>query len=173
LNRNCQKKIAKSKRKDELCLTPTLHCSRFSLRKWNSSNKCKITSTKKTRALTRARILLDNPEITEEEIEMALHGNFGLHLFAKNDAATRESRRFVQDRSSEIKQLEQSLQEVHQLFLDMAVLVQQQGEMVDRVGVRVSNIKRDITDGKTQLIQAQKIKRGFNIKNLFSSKKKT
>jgi len=94
-------------------------------------------------------------------------------LFAKNDAATRESRRFVQDRSSEIKQLEQSLQEVHQLFLDMAVLVQQQGEMVDRVGVRVSNIKRDITDGKTQLIQAQKIKRGFNIKNLFSSKKKT
>ena len=28
----------------------------------------------KTRALTRARILLDNPEVTEEEIEMALHG---------------------------------------------------------------------------------------------------
>jgi t-SNARE complex subunit (syntaxin) len=40
-------------------------------------------------------------------------------------------------RHKEVLKLEKSLQEVHQLFVDMAALVDQQGEVIDRIAFRV------------------------------------
>lgn len=43
----------------------------------------------------------------------------------------------IQERHRAVKDLEQSLLELHQIFLDMAVLVEAQGEMLDNIEKQV------------------------------------
>ena len=43
----------------------------------------------------------------------------------------------VQERHEAVKELEKSLMELHQVFLDMAVLVDAQGEMLDNIEQQV------------------------------------
>lgn len=46
----------------------------------------------------------------------------------------------IQERHSAVKELERSLLELHQLFLDMAVLVEAQGEKLDNIAMQVKKI---------------------------------
>ena len=48
----------------------------------------------------------------------------------------------IQDRHDAVKQLEQSLMDVHQMFLDMAVLVESQGEMLNNIEAQVCACRR-------------------------------
>jgi len=77
---------------------------------------------------------------------------------AKLDAAN-ESYNYVVARHKEVLKLEKSLQEVHQLFVDMAALVDQQGEVIDRIAFRISNAKADVAAAKVELTEAYKIKK--------------
>jgi syntaxin 1B/2/3 len=43
----------------------------------------------------------------------------------------------IQERNRAVKDLEASLLELHQVFLDMAVLVEAQGEMLDNIEKQV------------------------------------
>ena len=45
----------------------------------------------------------------------------------------------VQERHEAVKELEKSLMELHQVFLDMAVLVEAQGEMLDNIEQQVGH----------------------------------
>jgi hypothetical protein len=45
----------------------------------------------------------------------------------------------IQERNRAVKDLEASLLELHQIFLDMAVLVEAQGEMLDNIEQQVLN----------------------------------
>ena len=45
----------------------------------------------------------------------------------------------VQERHEAVKELEKSLMELHQVFLDMAVLVEAQGEMLDNIEQQVEH----------------------------------
>jgi syntaxin 1B/2/3 len=45
----------------------------------------------------------------------------------------------IQERNRAVKDLEASLLELHQIFLDMAVLVEAQGEMLDNIEQQVGN----------------------------------
>lgn len=45
----------------------------------------------------------------------------------------------IQERHEAVKELEKSLMELHQIFLDMAVLVEAQGEMLDNIEQQVSH----------------------------------
>jgi len=65
----------------------------------------------------------------------------------------------VSDRHTEILKIEKSLHEVHQLFIDMEALVNQQGEVVDRISFRVANAKADVGCAKEELTEAYQIKR--------------
>lgn len=44
----------------------------------------------------------------------------------------------IQERHEAVKELERSLLDLHQIFLDMAVLVEAQGEMLDNIEAQVS-----------------------------------
>ena len=48
----------------------------------------------------------------------------------------------IQSRKNDILALEKSIKELHDLFVDMAMLVQEQGEMIDRVEYRMLEHKR-------------------------------
>lgn len=44
----------------------------------------------------------------------------------------------INERHEAVKELEKSLMELHQVFLDMAVLVEAQGEMLDNIEQQVA-----------------------------------
>lgn len=62
----------------------------------------------------------------------------------------------VQDRHEAVRDLEASLLDLHQVFLDMAVLVEAQGEMLDSVEAQVARAKDHVEAGVTHLVAAKR-----------------
>lgn len=121
----------------------------------NTQNKF----NEKSRDIVKTQVLLINPQATEEDIERAIEE--GPHMIFKSDRAkaAAESLRYVQTKSKEIQKIEQSMNEVHQLFVEVAFLVDQQSEVIDRIAFQIQNVKRDIEEGNQHLKNAKRIQR--------------
>lgn len=57
----------------------------------------------------------------------------------------------IQDRHDAAKEIEKSLLELHQIFLDMAVMVEAQGEQMDDIEHHVMNAAQYVGDGTKNL----------------------
>ncbi|KAA8527719.1 hypothetical protein F0562_035412 [Nyssa sinensis] len=62
----------------------------------------------------------------------------------------------IQDRHDAAKEIERSLLELHQVFLDMAVMVEAQGEQMDDIEHHVMNAAQYVSDGTKNLKTAKK-----------------
>ncbi|KAG5600877.1 hypothetical protein H5410_032247 [Solanum commersonii] len=62
----------------------------------------------------------------------------------------------IQDRHDAAKEIERSLLELHQIFLDMAVMVEAQGEKMDDIEHHVVNAAQYVNDGAKNLKTAKK-----------------
>jgi len=115
----------------------------------------------KSRDILVTQVKLKNPNASDADIQAKIDSGDTQQLaIASNklDMAN-ESYNYVQARHKEILKLEKSLQEVHQLFVDMAALVDAQGEVIDRISFRVANAKADVAIAKEELTEAYRIKR--------------
>ncbi|CAA2957354.1 syntaxin-related KNOLLE [Olea europaea subsp. europaea] len=65
----------------------------------------------------------------------------------------------IQDRHDAAKEIEKSLLELHQIFLDMAVMVEAQGEQMDDIELYVTNASEYVSDGTKSLKIAKEHKR--------------
>ncbi|TQD88086.1 hypothetical protein C1H46_026383 [Malus baccata] len=61
----------------------------------------------------------------------------------------------IQERHDAVKDMERNLQELHQVFLDMAVLVQAQGEQIDDIENHVMRANSFVSRGTQQLTKAR------------------
>lgn len=61
----------------------------------------------------------------------------------------------IQDRHDAAKEIEKSLLELHQIFLDMAVMVEAQGEKMDDIEHHVMNAAQYVNDGTKNLKTAK------------------
>ncbi|KNA12832.1 hypothetical protein SOVF_122350, partial [Spinacia oleracea] len=61
----------------------------------------------------------------------------------------------IQSRHDAAKEIERSLLELHQVFLDMAVMVEAQGEQMDNIEHHVINASHYVQDGSKNLKQAK------------------
>ncbi|KAH7571761.1 hypothetical protein ACOSP7_014575 [Xanthoceras sorbifolium] len=61
----------------------------------------------------------------------------------------------IQDRHDTAKEIEKSLLELHQIFLDMAVMVEAQGEQMDDIEHHVMNASHYVKDGTKELKTAK------------------
>ena len=62
----------------------------------------------------------------------------------------------IQERHDAVQELERKLLELHQIFLDISVLVEAQGEMLDNIENQVSKSVDYVHRGQVSLIQARK-----------------
>lgn len=77
-------------------------------------------------------------KVSEEEVERVIETGEAENLFQKALMEQGRGRVLdvlaeIQERNKAVKDLEQSLLELHQIFLDMAVLVEAQGELLDNI----------------------------------------
>lgn len=61
----------------------------------------------------------------------------------------------IQERHDAVKEMEKNLRELHQVFLDMAVLVQAQGEQLDNIESHVTRANSYVRGGTQQLHTAR------------------
>ncbi|XP_062113682.1 syntaxin-related protein KNOLLE [Humulus lupulus] len=66
----------------------------------------------------------------------------------------------IQDRHESAKEIEKSLLELHQVFLDMAVMVEAQGDQMDDIEHHVMNAAHYVKDGSKQLQSAKEYQKG-------------
>lgn len=105
----------------------------------------------KVQARIRQRLQIVKPDATAEEIEQAV-GSGQLNVFAqqlKDEGQAQDSLRYVEGRHRELLKIENSVNELHQLFSDMAALVNAQGEYID-------NIESNVAQSSEFVVQANK-----------------
>lgn len=82
------------------------------------------------------------PEATQDEIDEALEGGntqvFAKEILNQRHSQAKDALNYIENRHRDILRLEQSIKELHQLFLDMAILVDQQGELIDQIEYNVN-----------------------------------
>ncbi|KAK9905075.1 hypothetical protein WJX75_009383 [Coccomyxa subellipsoidea] len=62
----------------------------------------------------------------------------------------------IEERGEAVRELEKSLLDLHQIFLDMAVLVEAQGEMLDNIEAQVNISREAVQKGATELVVAKR-----------------
>ncbi|XP_010909353.1 syntaxin-132 [Elaeis guineensis] len=65
----------------------------------------------------------------------------------------------IQERHDTVRELERKLLELQQIFLDMAVLVEAQGDMLDNIESQVSNAVDHVQSGTVALQKAKKLQK--------------
>ncbi|KND01395.1 uncharacterized protein SPPG_09095 [Spizellomyces punctatus DAOM BR117] len=110
------------------------------------------------------QFLIVKPQATPEEVDKMMDGQQG-PIFAQQimqSGQRGEARRAlqdIQDRHQDIIRIEQSIIELQQLFMDMAVLVSAQGEMLNQIEVHVSNAAEHTEQGTQALSKAIKLQK--------------
>lgn len=100
-----------------------------------------------------------NPAATEEEVRQVTESDnpqvFSQALLNSNRyGAARGAYREVQERHAEIQKIEKTLTELAQMFQEMAMLVEQQDEVIVNVENQAQGVDKDISDGLNQTSKA-------------------
>jgi len=96
-------------------------------------------------------------DATEEEIESVMRsGGSTEQLFEQAILTTaadsvKEAFSKAQDKYRDVQRLEQSVMELHQMFIDFALLTEQQGELLDQIEFNVKAAHEYIKDGNVDL----------------------
>ncbi|KAF8391497.1 hypothetical protein HHK36_023802 [Tetracentron sinense] len=65
----------------------------------------------------------------------------------------------IQERHDAVKEIEKKLLDLHQIYLDMAVLVEAQGDLLDNIETQVTNAVDHVQSGTTALKKAKKLQK--------------
>ncbi|CAD7939070.1 unnamed protein product [Amoebophrya sp. A120] len=117
--------------------------------------------TKEIKAKTARQLQITCPEASLEEIDTMIQNGETRDTqvqrqMAGSHAVLLENLQQVHDKYRAIRRLERSMAELHQMFLDMAQLIEHQGEILDVIEVNVAKTKDYTTQAEKELITARK-----------------
>lgn len=92
---------------------------------------------------------------SEEVMEKMISGNLQVSVFEGKTEMMMEN----QERHEAVKELQKSLTELHQVFLDMAVMIETQGEQMNDIEHNMVNARSYVTDAMKELERSKKMKR--------------
>ncbi|KAI9216857.1 t-SNARE [Blastocladiella britannica] len=111
------------------------------------------------------QFLIVKPDASPDEVEKVVNGEGGAAIFAQQimpGAQYMEAKQALQDiqeRHQDIIKIEKSILELHQLFVDMSVLVAQQGELLNQIDSHVSKAVEYTEQGVEELKEANVIQK--------------
>lgn len=123
----------------------------------NAQQKYKTEIKKKVRR----QVQIVKPDASSEEIDAVLKSGGGSgevfkNAILKGDASEtiRNTYMTVQDKYQDVLTLEASVQELHQMFMDFALLVDAQGELLEQIEFQVKQAGDYVEEGNTNMVQA-------------------
>ncbi|OQR89631.1 syntaxin [Thraustotheca clavata] len=110
------------------------------------------------------QVQIVKPDASEQEIDMVMRSAdpgaiYRSAILQGSAESIKEVYMNCHDKYQDVLKLEQSVAELHQMFLDLALLVEQQGEMLDQIEFQVKAASNYIESGNkevTKAIQSQK-----------------
>ncbi|KAL3191583.1 hypothetical protein MRX96_059681 [Rhipicephalus microplus] len=108
----------------------------------NRSAELRIRKTQHSTLSRKRQLEITGKMTTDEEIEEMLEsGNPAIFTqgIVMETQKARQTLAEIEARHNDIIKLEKSIRELHDMFMDMAMLVESQGEMVDRIEYHVKN----------------------------------
>lgn len=125
-------------------------------------NEIQTQYKQKYRDRVKRQLKIVKPEAGAEEVNQILDSDRDPGAIFANEIMThseaKQALEDIQDRHKDILKLEKSIRELHELFLDMAILVNQQGEMIDQIEFNIGQAGDFIGESKKQLKVAAKYK---------------
>ncbi|KAL0075247.1 t-SNARE [Phycomyces blakesleeanus] len=117
------------------------------------------TYQQKYRQRVERQIRIVKPEATSDEIEKALDSDetqiFAQSLMQANRSGqARAVLNEVQTRHDDIKKIEKTILQLHQLFMDMQMMVEQQGETLKEVEMHSEAVMMDLEQGNKDIDRA-------------------
>lgn len=110
------------------------------------------------------QIKIANPELEipddQQPSELLLS-----HLFSDN--LTEEGLRLLNERHNQLRSVEQELIELHQIYIGIAELVDQQGEQLNNIECYIDRTMISVEDANLNLRQAYKMKKKMRKKKVF------
>lgn len=121
--------------------------------------KCQVEYKDGWKERIRRQFMIAGQIITEEEIEEMLDRPESFHVgFVVDTSKAKQTLSDLEARNAEIEKVEKSIQEMHNMFVDFSVLVQQQGKVIDRIESIIVRSKTAVEKGNTRLRKARRFK---------------
>ena len=102
--------------------------------------------------------VIENPQMIQQMYENKLTG--AAHIKLQN--AVRD----LEERHRDIKKLEKSILQVHNMIIELSKLVSLQGEMIDNIEVNIQKAKDYVLKGEKNVVKSKKIWKVLEKKNV-------
>ncbi|KAG2221962.1 hypothetical protein INT45_010486 [Circinella minor] len=118
------------------------------------------TYQQKYRQRVERQIRIVKPDATPDEIDQVIDSDEAPQIFAQSLMNTNRSGHAnavlneVQSRHDDIKKIEKTILELHQLFMDMQMMIEQQGEVLTNVEQQVEQTVVDLEQGNKDVEKA-------------------
>ncbi|XP_061519342.1 syntaxin-1A isoform X4 [Anopheles gambiae] len=161
IEQNIEQEEQQSKSNADLRIRKTQHSalSRKFVEVMTEYNRTQTDYRERCKGRIQRQLEITGRATTNEELEEMLEqGNsavFTQGIIMETQQA-KQTLADIEARHADIIKLENSIRELHDMFMDMAMLVESQGEMVDRIEYHVENSRDYITTGQQDLVQAVK-----------------
>ncbi|XP_033747498.1 syntaxin isoform X1 [Argopecten irradians] len=142
IEQNIEQEEHSNKSSADLRIRKTQHAtlSRKFVEVMNDYNSCQIDYRERCKGRIQRQLEITGRTTTNEELEDMLEsGNpaiFTQGIIMETQQA-KQTLADIEARHNDIIKLETSIRELHDMFMDMAMLVEQQGEMIDRIEYNV------------------------------------
>ncbi|RHY26728.1 hypothetical protein DYB32_007344 [Aphanomyces invadans] len=115
------------------------------------------------------QVQIVKPDASEQEIDMVMRSAdpgaiYRSAILQGSNDSIKEVYMTCHDKYQDVLKLEQSVAELHQMFLDLALLVEQQGEMLDQIEFQVKTASNYIDAGNKEVTKALKSQKSMRKK---------
>uniref|UniRef100_A0A8C1WMF5 Syntaxin 2b n=1 Tax=Cyprinus carpio TaxID=7962 RepID=A0A8C1WMF5_CYPCA len=120
-------------------------------------NEAQVSFREKSKSRIQRQLEITGQITTNEELEEMLEtGNPSIFTsdIISDSQITRQALNEIESRHKDILQLESSIKELHDMFVDMAMLVETQGEMIDNIEKNVTNAVDYVGQAKVETKKA-------------------
>lgn len=107
------------------------------------------------------QVQIIKPDATDEEIDEVMRSEGGRDALYKEQVSAggindsvKTTYAKVAGKYQDVLALEQSVTELHQMFLDFALLTEQQGELLDQIEYQVKQAADYVEDGNVEIYEA-------------------
>ncbi|KAK9707843.1 SNARE domain, partial [Popillia japonica] len=160
IEQNIEQEEQNNKSSADLRIRKTQHStlSRKFVEVMTEYNRTQTDYRERCKARIRRQLEITGRQTTNEELEEMLEqGNpavFTQGIIMETQQA-KQTLADIEARHADIIKLENSIRELHDMFMDMAMLVENQGELVDRVEYHVGQAQVHVEFGNKELHQAR------------------
>lgn len=130
---------------------------------WNEYNADQLKFRDDEKSLLMRKCKIADNDLTDEEIEQKIHeresGIWTGNYIAKAHKVTEDMVRDLEVRHSEFIKLEKQIEEVRDLFLEIANMVESQGDMIDNIEYQIEDAFMNMQGANKELKTAVSYKK--------------